>query len=149
MLDHFSRHGVPDGDGLLTLGWHRLWPGMRQSYSGPGSPYWAAKGMLGLALPATHPVWTATEEPLPLEERDQARTVSAPGWLVSGRRSDGIVTVLNHGTDHARPGAVRTDAPLYARLGYRIYSQCTGLQSGGEANLRSALTSAVGTDLHC
>ncbi|MFJ5561469.1 hypothetical protein ACIQCD_29630, partial [Streptomyces sp. NPDC093250] len=32
---------------------------------------------------------------------------------------------------------------------YRDYSQCTGLQPGGEANLRAALTSAVCTDSHC
>ncbi|MFB7738010.1 dioxygenase [Streptomyces sp. NPDC056112] len=32
---------------------------------------------------------------------------------------------------------------------YRVYSQCTGLQPGGEANLWPALTSAVRTDLHC
>ncbi|MET9505791.1 DUF2264 domain-containing protein [Streptomyces sp. NPDC006622] len=118
MVDHFARHGVPDAEGLLTLGWHHPWPGMRQAYSGPGSPYWAAKGMLGLMLPADHPVWTATEEPLPVERNDEARVVTAPGWLVSARRRDGIVTVLNHGTDHARPGEPRTDAPLYARLGY-------------------------------
>ncbi|GAA2564366.1 MULTISPECIES: DUF2264 domain-containing protein [Streptomyces] len=118
MADYFTRHGVPDGAGLLTLGWHHPWPGMRQAYSGPGSPYWAAKGMLGLMLPADHPVWTATEEPLPVERGDEARVVGAPGWLVSARRTDGIVTVLNHGTDHARPGEPRTDAPLYARLGY-------------------------------
>ncbi|MDG9720255.1 DUF2264 domain-containing protein [Streptomyces sp. DH24] len=118
MVDHFTRHGVPDREGLLTLGWHQPWPGMRQAYSGPGSPYWAAKGMLGLMLPADHPVWTAREEPLPVERNDEARVVAAPGWLVSARRGDGIVTVLNHGTDHAHPGQPRTDAPLYARLGY-------------------------------
>ncbi|MDI3421516.1 DUF2264 domain-containing protein [Streptomyces luteolus] len=118
MLDHFTRRQVPDAEGLLTLGWHHAWPGIRQSYSGPGSPYWAAKGMLGLALPADHPVWTAVEEPLPLEESDQSRAVEAPGWLVSARRADGVVTVLNHGTDHALPGTVRSDAPVYARLGY-------------------------------
>uniref|UniRef100_UPI0012FEBC5A methyltransferase domain-containing protein n=1 Tax=Streptomyces megasporus TaxID=44060 RepID=UPI0012FEBC5A len=33
--------------------------------------------------------------------------------------------------------------------GYRGCSQCTGLQPGGEANLRTALTSAVSTDPHC
>ncbi|MFI8091979.1 laminin G domain-containing protein [Streptomyces sp. NPDC086080] len=32
---------------------------------------------------------------------------------------------------------------------YRDYSQCTGLQPGGEANLRTALTSAVCMDPHC
>lgn len=118
MLRHFADRGAPDGDGLLTLGWHRAWPAMRQSYSGPASPYWAAKGMLGLALPAGHPVWTATEEPLPVETGDVARVIAAPGWLVGARRDEGVAVVLNHGTDHAAPGSEETDAPLYARLGY-------------------------------
>jgi hypothetical protein len=116
MVRHFADRGAPDG--LLTLGWQHAWPAMRQAYSGPGSPYWAAKGMLGLALPAHHPVWTDVEEPLPIETGDVARVVVAPGWLVSGRRRDGIALVVNHGTDHAHPGDQRADSPLYARLGY-------------------------------
>ncbi|MEV5717700.1 DUF2264 domain-containing protein [Amycolatopsis mediterranei] len=116
MVRHFADRSAPDG--LLGLGWHHAWPAMRQAYSGPGSPYWAAKGLLGLALPAHHPVWTDVEEPLPIETGDVARVVPAPGWLVSGRRRDGIALVVNHGTDHARPGDPRADSPLYARLGY-------------------------------
>jgi Uncharacterized protein conserved in bacteria (DUF2264) len=116
MVRHFAGRGTPGG--LLDLGWHHAWPAMRQAYSGPGSPYWAAKGLLGLALPAHHPVWTDVEEPLPIETGDVARVVPAPGWLVSGRRRDGIALVVNHGTDHARPGDPRADSPLYARLGY-------------------------------
>ncbi|MFF1610440.1 DUF2264 domain-containing protein [Amycolatopsis sp. NPDC058278] len=116
MVRHFADRGAPDG--LLDLGWHHAWPAMRQAYSGPGSPYWAAKGLLGLALPAHHPVWTDVEEPLPIETGDVARVVPAPGWLVSGRRRDGIALVVNHGTDHAHPDDQRADAPLYARLGY-------------------------------
>jgi hypothetical protein len=42
----------------------------------------------------------------------------APGWLVAGTRSDGIVRVVNHGTDHGQEGVLVTDSPLYARLGY-------------------------------
>ncbi|GAB7193448.1 DUF2264 domain-containing protein [Kineococcus sp. NUM-3379] len=114
----FTDAGVPGPDGLLTLGWHHPWRAMAQSYSGPGSPYWACKGLLGLALPAGHPVWTAVEEPLPLERADDARVAVAPGWLVSGTRDDGVVRVVNHGTDHALPGDDVTDSPLYARLGY-------------------------------
>ncbi|MFD8498091.1 DUF2264 domain-containing protein [Amycolatopsis sp. NPDC059657] len=118
MARHFANRGALAPDGLLGLGWHRDWPAIRQAYSGPGSPYWATKGMLGLALPADHPVWTDVEEPLPVETGDVARVVPTPGWLVSARRSDGIVVVLNHGTDHAVPGDRRSDSPLYARLGY-------------------------------
>lgn len=115
---HFVDRGAPDEDGILTLGWHGAWPAMAQSYSGPGSPYWAAKGLYGLSLPADHPVWTAVEEPLPVERDDFHLLARAPGWLVSGTRADGIVRVVNHGTDHSRPGSHLTDSPLYARLGY-------------------------------
>ncbi|NUS09098.1 MAG: DUF2264 domain-containing protein, partial [Nonomuraea sp.] len=115
---HVTEHGVPDEDGVLTLGWHRAWRPIAQSYSGPGSPYWAAKGLFGLALPAGHPVWTAVEEPLPVESGDFQLVARAPGWLVGGTRDDGIVRVVNHGTDHSNPGTNLTDSPLYARLGY-------------------------------
>ncbi|MFK4271593.1 DUF2264 domain-containing protein [Streptomyces milbemycinicus] len=118
IVRHFAERGAPDRDGLLNLGWYAAWPAMRQSYSGPASPYWAAKGMLGLMLPEDHPVWTEPELPLPVETGDVVRVVEAPGWLVSARRRDGIAVVLNHGTDHARPGDTSADSPLYARLGY-------------------------------
>ncbi|TDC42032.1 DUF2264 domain-containing protein [Micromonospora sp. KC213] len=118
ILAHFAANGVPDERGLLTLGWHREWPAMAQSYSGPGSPYWAAKGMLGLALPADHPVWTEPEGPLPVEAGDVAAALPVPGWLVSGTRGDGLVRIVNHGTDHSVPHDERADSPLYARLGY-------------------------------
>lgn len=118
VLDHFVRHAAPDEHGLLTLGWHGPWPRLAQSYSGPSSPYWAAKGMLGIALPADHPVWTVPEEPLPSEVGGDLRAVRAPGWIVSSTADDGIVRVSNHGTDHAVEGAPGADSPLYARLGY-------------------------------
>ncbi len=74
--------------------------------------------MLGIALPADHPVWTAEAQPLPVEAGDTLRAIVAPGWIVAGTRDDGIVRVVNHGTDHAVEGATGGDSPLYARLGY-------------------------------
>lgn len=118
VVGHFAAHGAPDERDLLTLGWHHEWRGLAQSYSGPASPYWATKGLLGVALPADHPVWTAPAEPLPVERADTLRAVAAPGWLVAGTRADGVVRVINHGTDHAREGDEVADSPLYARLGY-------------------------------
>jgi len=118
MLEHFLARGALGANGILSLGWGTEWPSIRQDYSGPGSPYWACKGMLGLMLPADHPVWTSPEQPLPAEVGDEERVVSAPGWLLSARRDNGFSMVLNHGTDHALPGDLRSDTPLYARLGY-------------------------------
>ncbi|AEE44996.1 DUF2264 domain-containing protein [Cellulomonas fimi] len=118
VVGHFVERGAPGDDDLLTLGWHGPWRPLAQRYSGTGSPYWASKGLLGLALPADHPVWTTPEEPLPVERADQFVAVTAPGWVVSGTVADGVVRVVNHGTDHAEPGADTGDSPLYARLGY-------------------------------
>lgn len=118
ILRAFVDRGGIDESGLLPLGFFRSWPAMAQSYSGSGSPYWAAKGMLGLALPADHPVWTAVEEPLPVESGDERRVIAAAGWLISATRADGVTRVINHGTDHALAGARTSDSPLYARWGY-------------------------------
>jgi len=118
IVTHFADHGVPNDDDLLSMGWHHEWRRLAQGYSGPGSPYWAVKGLLGIALPADHPVWAAPSEPLPVEQSDVLRTIAAPGWIVSGTVTDGIVRIVNHGTDHATPGTLVGDAPIYARLGY-------------------------------
>ncbi|WP_313546625.1 DUF2264 domain-containing protein [Leifsonia aquatica] len=118
MLRAFLERGAVDEHGLLSVGLFGEWPAMAQSYSGAGSPYWAAKGFLGLALPADHEVWTAMEEPLPVEQADVRRVIRAAGWIVSGTVADGVVRVVNHGTDHGQPGDRTADSPLYARLGY-------------------------------
>lgn len=130
IVGHFVAHGAPDAQGLLPIGWHGPWRRLAQSYSGPGSPYWAAKGMLGIALPAEHPVWTDEPVPLPVETGDVLRALPAPGWLVAGTRRDGIVRVVNHGTDHAVEGAALADSPLYARLGYST-ATCPVLDDSG------------------
>ena len=118
IVSHFEQHGAPDERDLLTLGWHGEWRPLAQAYSGTGSPYWAAKGLLGLALPADHPVWAAPAEPLPIDRGDVLRAIAAPGWVVSGTAADGIVRVYNHGTDKALAGSLGGDSPLYARIGY-------------------------------
>ncbi|WP_448809017.1 DUF2264 domain-containing protein [Agromyces bauzanensis] len=133
IVSHFAGRGAPDADGLLSLGWHGAWRPIAQAYSGPGSPFWASKGMLGIALPASHPVWTAVEEPLDVERGDAVRAIVAPGWLVAGTSADGIVRVVNHGTDHGLPGLPGVDAPLYAKFGY---STATAPLLSGEASGR-------------
>ncbi|MDG4797092.1 DUF2264 domain-containing protein [Micromonospora sp. WMMD1082] len=140
VVRHFVDRGAPDDRGLLTLGWHGPWPRLAQAYSGPGSPYWASKGLLGVALPADHPVWTEPERPLPVEEPDTVRAIRAPGWLVSATRADGIVRVVNHGTDHATEGATVGDSPLYARLGYSTATTPVLDESGWRNPLDQSVT---------
>jgi len=141
VLRHFTEAGCFDGNGLQPLGWHGEFTAVRQPYSGPGSPYWSSKGFAGLVLPAGHPVWSEKEEASPIETRDVRRTLAAPGWLVSGTAADGIVRVVNHGSDHAfgDGAAPEADDPVYSRLAYTSHTA----PDSTEANLNDPLDSHI------
>ncbi|GAA3598242.1 DUF2264 domain-containing protein [Kribbella ginsengisoli] len=123
---YFVRHGAPDQQGLLRMGWQHPFLPMIQSYSGPGSPYWASMGFLGLLLPENHAAWTETEGSLPLDEVDQIRALAGPGWLLHATSNDQVVRLLNHGADGAgdpEPGALEPSAdPHYERLAYSSHT---------------------------
>jgi hypothetical protein len=123
VLRHFTERGVPDERGLLSLGWYERFLPVTQPYSGPGSPYWASKGFAGLLLPPDHPVWTDTESAVPVDTGDQAVAMPVPGFLVQSTVADGIVRLLNHGSDHNRPlPASAADDPHYAKLAYSTHT---------------------------
>lgn len=54
-----------DRDGILTLGFAYPNLAMCEDYNSPGSPYWALKVFLIMALPEDHAFWQAEELPLP------------------------------------------------------------------------------------
>ncbi|MCK0118217.1 DUF2264 domain-containing protein [Isoptericola sp. S6320L] len=120
VAEHFVAAGSVDERGLLPTGWHHRYDGVRQLYSGGSSPYWASKGFLGLLLDADDPVWTAAPELPPSWAEDRVTALPVPGWLVSATPGDGIVRVLNHGSDRLLEPVVqqRADDPFYRRLGY-------------------------------
>ncbi|MGW2521454.1 DUF2264 domain-containing protein [Streptomyces sp. NPDC001617] len=119
-LRHFLDRGAAAPDGILTLGWYGPHEATLQPYSGPGSPYWASKGFLGLLLPPEHPVWTAIEERAPAEGPDRALALPAPGLLLQTTGADGLSRLHNHGShklDSREPERAPGN-PLYARLAY-------------------------------
>lgn len=119
VVSHFLDAGAVDDRDVLPIGWHREFLPLRQVYTSGSSPYWASKGFLGLLLPADDAEWT-TPADRPAGGSRAARALSAPGWIVVGTPDDGIVRVLNHGSDGFRgpAGAVRTDNPFYQRVAY-------------------------------
>lgn len=64
-LRWWFKQPIFSSDGLLSIGY--AYPNliMGESYNAPGSPYWAFKTFLLLALPDDHPFWEAEEQPLP------------------------------------------------------------------------------------
>lgn len=119
VVSHFLDAGAVDDRGLLSIGWHREFLRLRQVYTSGSSPYWASKGFLGLLLPEGDAEWT-TGVAAPQRDTITVRALSAPGWLVVNTPADGIVRVLNHGSDGFRgpAGAARADNPFYQRSAY-------------------------------
>lgn len=130
-LRHFLERGALSDDGLLSLGWHGPHEATLQPYSGPASPYWASKAFVSLLAPADDPLWTATEEPAPVEEADRVLSLAVPGLLVQATRGDGIVRLHNHGSDHVRPHEGESAAGDDPHYGRQAYSTRTGPTAPG------------------
>jgi hypothetical protein len=135
VLRHFVEHGVPDERGLLGLGWYERFLPATQHYSGPASPYWASKAFVGLLLPADHPVWTERESAAPIDDGDRVVAMPGPGWLLHATRHDGLVRLVNHGSDRARHlVAGGLEDPHYLRFGYASHA---APETGEEARIRA------------
>jgi hypothetical protein len=120
VLRHFTDLGVGQ-DAPPTLGRSsaQFLP-MCQVYSGPGSPYFAGMGFLGLAAPADHPLWTAPEQPQPSEHADAVYTLHSVGWVIQS--ADGVVHIANHASDHIDDPDRENPDPHYASIGYSTHT---------------------------
>jgi hypothetical protein len=79
-LRWWARQPIFDRDGVLSVGY--AYPNLMisEGYNSAGSPYWAMKAFLPLALSETHPFWTAEEaEP---EAYDAPVPLPEPGMVV-------------------------------------------------------------------
>lgn len=56
---------ILDAQGKLTIGYGYPNIQMAEGYNSQGSPYWAFKSFIILALDKEHPFWKAEEEPMP------------------------------------------------------------------------------------
>ena len=89
-LRWWMKRPILSDSGLLTIGYG--YPNIipAESYNGPGSPYWALKTFLPLALPQDHPFWSADEEPFP----KRRMSVTFPqANLILNTKSDGSEVV--------------------------------------------------------
>jgi hypothetical protein len=101
---------IADRDGVLSIGYAYPNPQMAEDYNSPGSPYWAMKAFLMLAMPEDHPFWTCDELPLPTHS---ATAQAAPRFLIAAQ--NGAVTALSGG--QVAP-MFRHGAEKYAKLCY-------------------------------
>lgn len=110
-LRWWSRQPIAHGNGVLSIGYGYPNLFMSESYNSAGSPYWALKAFLPLALPEDHPFWAAEEEaaafdakPVPLRH---------PGMVM--QHSTGNVVALSSGQQNWQ---MRQGAEKYAKFVY-------------------------------
>jgi hypothetical protein len=90
---HFVAHGALQ-DGALTQGYWRTDLRFLDYYSGPGSCHWGLRSLLLAFLHAPgSEFWDNKPQPLPVEQGDYRLEYEKLGWIVSGRREDGSVTI--------------------------------------------------------
>ena len=91
-----------DRDGILTIGYCYPQMYMAERYNAPGSPYWGMKSFILLALPDSHPFWSAEAEPMPA--LDALKPMPHANMLVA--RPKGRVTAyaagVNEGHGHGQ-----------------------------------------------
>lgn len=118
-LRWWSGHPISDRDGVLSLGYTYGSATLAESYSSPGSPYWALKAFLALAAPADHPVWSAPEAPVPASEGPVAQPAS--GFVLD---CDDRAVLALWGRRCA-PAAFPEEGPAkYRRFAYSSHAGC-------------------------
>lgn len=110
-LRWWSTRPIANRDGVLSVGYGYPNLIMSENYNSAGSPYWALKAFLPLALPEVHPFWTAEEapavtpsEPVPLKH---------PGMVM--QHTAGNVVALSSGQQNWQ---MRWGAEKYAKFVY-------------------------------
>ncbi|MEY2191537.1 DUF2264 domain-containing protein [Neobacillus sp. BF23-41] len=87
-----------DSNGLLTIGYRYPNLVMAENYNSPGSPYWALKTFLPLALTENHPFWQAEEKPLPSLEEIVVQ--HSPRFVLCRQEAKNHVVAFNAGYQH-------------------------------------------------
>lgn len=105
-----------DREGILTIGYNYPNILMAEGYNAPGSPYWAFKSFLVLALPDEHPFWQAQEEDLP--ELESMKVIKHAQMIIQRPEKDHVIALTSGQYARFRPNHV---AEKYAKFAYSNY----------------------------
>jgi hypothetical protein len=110
-LRWWSTLPIADRDGVLSVGYGYPNLLMSESYNSAGSPYWAFKAFLPLALPADHPFWAAEEVPASVQA--DPMPLRHPGMVMM--QTPGNAVALSSGQQNWE---MRFGAEKYAKFVY-------------------------------
>ncbi|KAJ3985841.1 hypothetical protein F5890DRAFT_1088231 [Lentinula detonsa] len=109
-----TQPGAFDRSGILTLGFSYPNHNLLENYNSPGSPYWACKAFICLALPETSMFWTAEEEEYPISLRSTTKVMKHALQITANL--GGHTYLLSSGQQCSYP--VKQSAAKYGKFAY-------------------------------
>ncbi|MFI3226225.1 MAG: DUF2264 domain-containing protein [Clostridia bacterium] len=126
-IENWVNRPIFDTSGVLSIGYGYPNLVMTERYNAGGSPYWAFKAFLMLALPASHSFWTAEEADYEYEAR---KSFDAARMLITHDEDH----VLSYSTPFKFPGRAGKFHHKYGKL---VYSNQFGFSVARESDLVS------------
>lgn len=80
-MSQWFSHDIFNASGFLSVGYHYENLVMAEGYNAPGSPYWALKSFILLAVPDNHPYWQA--EPVAKKETGELHLLPEARMVIS------------------------------------------------------------------
>ena len=127
-LVHWLNLPIWDNADILTIGYAYPNLQMSESYNASGSPYWAMKAFMFLALPDGHPFWEAECAPLP--ELDAKKYLEHAGMVIQ-RGKGNVISLI--------PGRLQADGHSHT---VEKYSKFAYSSKFGFSIMRSNVTLA-------
>jgi hypothetical protein len=120
-----------NNDGTLSIGYAYPNLNIADQYISPGSPYWALKIFLPLALPSSHPFWQAEEALLP--NLPPVQSQSHAGMILCSDKNRSHIFALSSGqyANWLRHGEAKYTKFAYSTaFGFSVPSCQAGLAEG-------------------
>lgn len=128
-LRWWSRHPIADRDGVLSIGYGYPNLFMSESYNSAGSPYWALKAFLPLALGADHPFWRVEEAEPGFE--DESVSLRHPGMVMQHQKGNVVALSSGQQNHQMRHGAEKYAKFVYSsRYGFSVEVDERGYERG-------------------
>ncbi|MBM7603901.1 hypothetical protein JOC75_001874 [Metabacillus crassostreae] len=131
-LRWWFKQPIFNDNGILTIGYSYPNLIVAENYNSPGSPYWALKSFLPLALDADHPFWQAEEEPLPLLMEKSIQ--NEPHMIICRNKNKDHVLAFNSGhlstNEHTHTSAKYEKFVYSTTFGFSVPRAEWGLSQG-------------------
>ncbi|KAF1941283.1 hypothetical protein EJ02DRAFT_512573 [Clathrospora elynae] len=122
-----TQHDIFQPNGMLSVGYSYPNTYLAENYNSPQSPYWCMLAFAALAVPESHPFWSAKEEAHPFANQRVVRALEHPRQIVV--RSGGHTFLLSSG--QSCHYAIKNSNAKYGKFAYSAvfaYSVSTGYQ---------------------